>query len=97
MLLKGDAMAIFNQRDMPSEVIPLFASAEAGEINPKEFCQALKGMGIDGVPAMFYLSKAFSLPWEAAKKVVIEEAYGTVEAWADPIIENISEIDREED
>lgn len=90
-------MPVLNETTIPSEVKPLFASAQAGEINPIEFCQALKELGIDGVRAMFYVYKAFRLPWDTAKKIVIEEHYGSVEAWANPIIDSISELERESD
>lgn len=89
-------MPILNETNLPPEVKPLFTSAQAGKMSAREFCQALKELGIDEVSTMFYLSKAFGLPWEVAKRVVIEEEYGTVETWANPIIDSVAELDREE-
>jgi hypothetical protein len=91
-------MPLLSEIPIPSEEAkPLFASAQAREINPVEFCRALKEHGIDGVLAMFYVAKAFSLPLEEAKRVVIEEEYGSVDAWADAVVDSISELDRAED
>ena len=90
-------MPLLSETDIPPEVKRLFASGQAGEINPVEFYQALKELGIGGVVATFYVAKGCRLPLEEAKRIVIEQEYGSVEAWVEPIIDSISELDTEDD
>jgi len=67
---------------MSAESKQLFASAQAGEMTPKEFCSRLEEIGVTGLTAMFYIAKAFKLPLEAAKSIVVENEYGSTELWA---------------
>ena len=47
-------MPTYKEFEIPDEAKTLFASAEAGEITPKDFA-ALEALGISGVRAMFYV------------------------------------------
>lgn len=76
-------MAKYKETEMPDEAKQLFVSAQAGELTPKEFCLRLKEMGITGLTAMFYMAEAFKLPLEVAKTIIIEDEYGSAEAWAE--------------
>jgi len=86
-------MPMYKEFEIPDEAKTLFASAEAGEITPKDFCAALEALGISGVRAMFYVSRAFDLPLEAAKTLIIENEYGSSDAWADAWVDALDNSD----
>lgn len=82
-------MARYQETEVPNEAKALFASAEAGEMTPKDFLSALESIGITGIRAMLFVSKAFKLPLETAKTLVVENEYGSTEAYVDDILDNI--------
>jgi len=42
---------------------------------------------------MFYVSRAFDLPLEAAKTLIIENEYGSSDAWADAWVDALDNSD----
>jgi hypothetical protein len=68
-------MPVFNPAEIPAEAKPLFALAEKGDLTPKEFWLALEKIGITNIRAMLYVSRAFNLPLEAAKTLMVESEY----------------------
>ncbi len=80
----------------PADVQALIESANQGKIDPMKFCAALEARGISGAEQLPYLLKGFEMKFEDAKKILIEQRYGSVDAWAEEMGEIVDELPRED-
>ena len=85
-------MTNYSLHDAPEGVQALAERARAGEISPGEFCQELRGLGVTGAAAMIYVRDACDLPLAEAKRIFIEQRYGSVDAWAEDVVRAIDEV-----
>lgn len=82
-------MPIYSKEPRPSELEILFKQAREGLIGPMQFYRELQQQDIGGARAMMYIRDAFDLPLEAAKGIVIETEYGSIENWVNVVEETL--------
>lgn len=82
--------------DAPPEVQTLMAGARKGELESMEFCKKLEDHGIVGFEKLPFLLKAYNLKFEDAKEILIKFHCGSVDRWAEDIIEVVDQLSKED-